>query len=466
MIPRHLARSVLLRRAALALVAFAGILGLASPGVRAASPGSVVILPTEGIVDQVMAGYISDGIANAGQAGAAAVIIRLDTPGGSLDSMREIVQSELEAPLPVIVWVSPSGARAASAGTFITLAANIVAMESGTNIGAATPVDSSGQDITGAEGQKVTNDAVALMTSICETRSRPVPWAVATIQSAASYTVDQAIAAGAADIKSDSLPDLLAQLNGRTVTVGGGRSVVLQTAGAPTTEVDLNLWQSFLHLLADPNIAFILFTIGFYGLIFEVAHPNFVTGTVGALSIILAFVGFGNLPLNIAGLLLVGLSILMFVIDLHVVSHGVITIGGLVVFILGAGTLYSAPGTPAAPSVQVAWPVIAVMAGITALIVFGILRVAWRSRHMPKVNIGVAGTNTLLPPGTEGSVRRALAPKGTVYAAGEEWTARSADGSAIERGSPVQIVGQDGLVLLVRPLIQMPAVPGFGPAPR
>ncbi len=441
------------------------LVALGAGGARGATPGSVVVLPTTGIVDQVMEGYISSGITNAARDGAAAVVIELDTPGGSLNSMRAIVESELEAPLPVIVWVSPSGARAASAGTFITLAANIVAMESGTNIGAATPVDQNGNAITGPEGQKVTNDAIALMTAICQTRGRPVDWAVATITDATSYTVDQAIAAGAADIRSDSLPDLLSQVNGRTVQVGG-HPVVLQTAGAETSTVGMTFLQDLLHVASDPNIAFILFTIGFYGLLFELAHPNLVTGILGAFAIILAFIGFGSLPLNLAGLLLVALAIVLFVVDLTVTSHGLLTVAGLVAFVLGAAALYSSPGTPAAPAVGVAWPVIAVMTGFTALIVLGVVRVAWRTRRMPNVNIGIAGTGQLLPSGTEGVVRRPLAPLGTVYAAGEEWTARSSGGDVIDRGTTIEVVGQDGLLLLVAPQTRVAPLADLGTAHR
>jgi membrane-bound serine protease (ClpP class) len=443
--PHALARPIPLLRLIFVCSAF---LGLLASGVRASDPGAVVVLPTTGIVDQVMAGYIGEGIARAAADRAAAVIIRLDTPGGSLESMREIVKSELDAPLPVVVWVSPSGSRAASAGTFITLAANLAAMAPGTNIGAASPVGSGGEDIPGTEGQKVLNDAVAFITSISQTRGRPIDWAVGTVTDAKSYTVDDAIAAHAVDIKAGTIDDLMAQLNGRTVQVLG-QPVTLQTAGAAVEEVPMNPFQAFLHVLADPNIAFILFTVGFYGLLFELGHPNLVTGILGAFAIIMAFIGFGSLPLNLAGLLLVGLSITLFVLEFTVTSHGLLTIGGLVAFVLGAAALYTTPGAPLAPDVAVAWPVIAVMTAITGVVVLGIVTVALRTRLMRPVNIGVAGTGRLLPQGTPAAVRRALAPTGTVYAAGEEWTARSANGAPMERGTPVRVIGQDGLVLLV-----------------
>ncbi|MBA3797406.1 MAG: nodulation protein NfeD, partial [Chloroflexi bacterium] len=304
---------------------FVGLVLLLAAPTRAATPGSVVILPTTGVVDQVMAGYLSDGIARAHRDGAEAVVVQLDTPGGSLDSTREIVKTLLEAPLPVAVWVAPSGSRAASAGTFITLAAHVAAMAPGTNIGAATPVGGQGEDIEGALGDKVMNDAIASITAIAETRERPVEWAVSTVEKAASYTVDQALEEGAIDLKVTSIEELLSRMDGLTVEVNG-QPVTLQTAGAPTEELPMNPLQQFLHLLTDPNIAFILFTIGFYGIIFELQSPNFVTGILGAIALILAFIGFGSLPLNIGGLLLIGLAIVMFVLELTVTSHGLLAI--------------------------------------------------------------------------------------------------------------------------------------------
>ncbi len=435
------------------MLALAGLLLiLVSPAARSADPGTVVVLPTTGIVDQVMAGYLKDGIASAAASGAPAVVIELDTPGGSLDSTHEIVQTLLEAPLPVIVWVSPSGARAASAGTFITLAGNIAAMAPGTNIGAASPVGGQGQDIGGTLGTKVMNDAVASITAIADARGRPAPWAVTTVRNAASYTVDEALAAGAIDIKAATLDDLLAQADGRTVTVAG-QPWVLDTAGAPTTEQGMSLFQGFLHVLADPNIAFILFTLGFLGLLFELHSPNLVTGILGAFALILAFIGFGSLPLNVGGLLLIVLAIVLFVLEVTVTSHGLLAIGGLIAFVLGASALYNQTVPPTGPEVAVALPIIVLMtaaaAGFVALVVYA----ATRTRRMPPANVGVH--NEVVPReliGMASEVRHALIPTGTVYAAGEEWTARSADGRSLERGTPVRIVGQDGLMLIVDPL--------------
>ncbi len=286
------------------LLAATGALLLVGTTRAASDATNVVVLPTTGVVDQVMAGYIADGIAQAESSGAAAVIIELDTPGGDLFSTNDIVGSELDATIPVIVWVAPSGGFAASAGTFITLASNIAVMAPGTSIGAASPVGSGGTDITGTEGQKVTNDAAAKIQSIAETRGRNVDWARSTVLQAASASAEQAVSLKAVDGIAPTLLDVLAFADGRTVTVGT-TSVTLHIKGAATTEIDMGPIQVLLHLLNDPNIAFVLFIIGGLGLVGELFHPNFFTGTVGALAIIGAFIGFGSLPLNVAGLILI-----------------------------------------------------------------------------------------------------------------------------------------------------------------
>jgi membrane-bound serine protease (ClpP class) len=448
--PLVIVRSILL---------LAGLLGLVAGTVRGQDPASVVVLPTTGVIDQVVSNYLREGIARAMSQGAPAVVIRLDTPGGSLEATREIVQAQLDAPLPVIVWVGPPGARAASAGTFVTLAGHVAAMAPATNIGAATPITGEGQDIEGDLGRKVLNDTIATITAIAEARDRPVDWAVSTVEDALSFTVDEALAAGAIDIKAGSIADLLAQADGLTVSVQD-QDVVLRTAGAPVEELNMNPFQAFLHLLSDPNIAFILLTLGFYGVFFELQNPNYVTGILGAFALILAFLGFGNLPLNVAGLLLIGLAIILFVLELSVTSGGLLTIGGLVAFALGASALYTEPGDPTAPSVSVDWRIIAFMTILTALFIGGVLWAALRTRRLPNVMIGAGGLEgPLLPVGTVGSVRRTLSPVGTVYAAGEEWTARAPVGSVIERGTSVHVTGNEGMILEVA-TAPSPARPG------
>jgi membrane-bound serine protease (ClpP class) len=215
----------------------------------------------------------------------------------------------------------------------------------------------------------------------------------------------------------------------------------------------MNPFQEFLHLLSDPNISFILFTIGFYGLLFELQSPNFVTGILGAIALILAFIGFGSLPLNVAGLLLIALAVVLFMLEFTVTSHGLLAVGGLICFVLGAFTLYTAPGSPTAPDVTVAAPLVIGMAMVTAafmvLVLVTVVRVRRRSRAYAGA-YGAGGTSTV-PTGSDGLVKTSLAPLGVVYAAGEDWTARSGSGTDIASGEHVRIVGQEGLTLIVEP---------------
>jgi membrane-bound serine protease (ClpP class) len=408
------------------------------------------VLTATGVVDNVMATYIEQGVARAADGGANAVVLTLNTPGGSLDATQRIVSTLLEAPLPTIAWVAPSGGRAASAGTFITLSAHLAYMAPGTNIGAASPVGAGGEDLTGTIGDKVKNDAIANIRSIAEARGRNVDWAVSTVDKAVSSTANEAVDVGAVDGIATSLDDLRRQADGQTVQVRS-EQVALDLAGATFIDVDMNPFQSIIHLLSDPNVAFILLTLGFYGLLFELQSPNFVTGILGAIALILAFIGFGSLPLNIAGLILIGLAVLLFVLETTVTSHGLLTVGGLVCFVLGAFTLYTAPGSPAAPDVSVAIPLIIAMAVVTALYVGLVLVTVSRVRRRSLAFAGAygAGGTMTVPPGTVGVARTALQPIGVVYAAGEEWTARASDGSAIPPGQPVRVVGQEDLTLVV-----------------
>jgi membrane-bound serine protease (ClpP class) len=429
-----------------ALSVLAGLLIFVTPApARAATAGSVLVLPTTGVVDPIMAEYLQGSLNGAAEGGAKAVIIKLNTPGGSLDSTQKIVTSLLDARVPVIVWVAPAGGYAASAGTFITLAANLAYMAPGTRIGAASPIDSSGEDIPGTLGEKVKNDAIAWVTSIAQVRHRPVEWAVGTVAEAKSSPATEAVAVGAVDGLASTIDEVVAQATGRTVQLAG-RDVVLDLAGAPIQEAAINPFQGFLHLLADPNIALILFMVGFYGLLFELQNPNFVTGILGAIAIVLAFIGFGSLPLNLGGLLLIGLGFLLLALEPTVTSHGLLTVGGVACFLLGASALYTETG-PFEPDVRVALPLLAVMTATT--LVFGALITvtAIRTRRMAGPSWSTAGVAS----GAVGEVRRPLEPIGSVYVAGEEWSARSVDDRPLPRGTPVRVVRSDGLTVVVEP---------------
>lgn len=420
---------------------------------RAGDPTApLYVISLTGVVDNVMAAYVEEAVDRAVVDGSPALIITINTPGGSLDATQRIVSSLLESHVPLIVWVAPSGGRAASAGTFITLAANLAYMAPGTNIGAASPVGSGGAELQGTIGDKVRNDAMANIRSIAEARGRDVDWAVSTVEHAVSSSAAEAVAIGAVNGIATSLDDVRRQADGRVVDVRAV-PVTLELAEAPFVDLPMNPFQSIIHLLSDPNIAFILLTIGFFGLIFELQSPNFVTGVLGAIALILAFIGFGSLPLNVAGLMLIGLAIVLFVLEFTVTSHGLLFVGGLICFVLGAFTLYTAPGNPTAPDVAVATPLIILMAALTAGFMLLVLVTIVRTRQRGLAYAGAygAGGTTTVPAGSDGIVRQTLTPLGIVYAVGEEWSARSATGSEIPSGERVRVIAQDGLTLIVEP---------------
>jgi membrane-bound serine protease (ClpP class) len=430
-----------------------GLFGMAAGSLRGASGSDVILLPTEGIVDNVMAGYLAEGIARGEREGSAAVVIRLNTPGGTLDATQDIVSSLLEANVPTIVWVAPAGGRAASAGTFITLASHVALMAPGTNIGAASVVSSEG-NLTGDVRRKAFNDAIANMRAIAEARDRNVEWAVATVEEARASSAQEAVEVGAVNGIAGSIEEVLTFADGREVELADG-PVTLRTTGATVRELGMNPFQGFLHLLSDPNIAALLFSVGSLGLLYELISPNFVTGILGALMVILAFIGFGSLPLNVGGLILIGFALLLFVLEITVVSHGLLTVGGLVCFVLGASALYTEPTSPTSPpDVTIATPLLVTMtATLAAFMGIALLTVLRSRRRIPALAVAGygAGGSMELAPGTPGQVRSPLTPVGSVYAGGEEWTARSAAGP-LQRGTSVRVVAQEGLMLIVEPV--------------
>jgi membrane-bound serine protease (ClpP class) len=440
------------------LLVLAGVLLLAVSGAARAADGPWVrLLTATGVVDGAMAGYLREGIAGAASAGASAVIVELDTPGGSMNSMNDIKQAFLEAPIPVIVWVAPAGARAASAGTFITLAAHLAYMAPATNIGAAAPVSSTGEDIGGTLGVKVREDAIASIASLAQARGRPVDWAISTVADARSYTASEALDAGAIDGIAATIEAVLADADGRVVDVAGAGPVTLQVADAAVEDAPMNPVLAFLHLLSDPNIAFLLFVLGALGLAVELINPNLVTGILGGLALILAFVGFGSLPLNVAGLILIAFGFVLFVLETQIVSHGLLTLGGLVCFVLGASALYTAPAAPTEPVVAVAPSVIVVTTVTLGSLMILITVAAIRTRRMR----GPAGQlGGPIPMGTEGTVQAPLAPTGTVHLAGEVWSARTPDERELARDTLVRLVGFDGLMALVEPADPTALLPG------
>jgi membrane-bound serine protease (ClpP class) len=347
----------------------------------------------------------------------------------------------------VIVWVAPAGGFAASAGTFITLASNLALMAPGTSIGAASPVGGQGEDLTGTIAQKVKNDAIAKITAIAQARHRNVSWAVSTVESARSSPASEAVSLGAVDGMASTLDDVLAFANGKTVEVAG-QPVTLNLDGATVNEVDMSPFVSFLRILSDPTIAFLLFSLGSAGLLAELYSPNFVTGILGGLALILSFIGLGALPLNVGGLMLIILGLVMIGLELTVTSHGLLGFGGIVCIALGASALFTEPGDPFAPVIRVAPAMIITIAIVGGAFVALIATVAVRTRRMHAPG-GLIGPPVMS--GAHGVVRRPLEPLGSAYIAGEEWSARSADDQPIGRGTPVTVVAVDGLTVLVEP---------------
>jgi membrane-bound serine protease (ClpP class) len=426
------------------------------PTQQPGAPGGpqVVVLPTHGVVDGVMASYVAGGVKQAESDGAAAVIIQLDTLGGASDAMESIVQS-LHATIPTIVWVGPSGAKAASAGTFITLSANLAYMAPSTNIGAASPVAAGGQDIASVYGQteadKVMNDAVNYIKSIAQERHpQAVDWAISTVQQAKSYSAQEALDAHAINGIASSLDEVLKQADGQEVTINGAQ-VVVHTSGATIKTIDEDFIQTLLHDLDDPNIAFILLVLGVLCVAIEFFHPTVLVGLTGAFCLALAFYGAGSLPLNILGVILVVLGIVMLILEPAVPSHGLLTVGGIVSFVIGAVAFYGSPG-PYLPAASVAWPIIAVMTAAAAAYGLVIVRtlLALRNRPVPE-GVGLVGSEDEVV-GKEGVVERDLDPSGTVYVARESWSAILEGGESAPRGTKVRVIRKEGLTLVVEPV--------------
>lgn len=437
-------------RRALALAALLlGTVSLAAPAVGAGD--HVARLQLVGVIDQVNAAYIQEGLKAAADGGAAAVLIEIDSPGGELTSMDTILKAILASRVPVITYVTPNGARAASAATFVTLAGDVAAMAPLTNIGAAAVVDSSGNNLPSTLAEKVTNDAVARITALAKAHGRNETWAENAVRKAVSASAGDAVAMTppVVDLIATDTTALFAAIDkgvradGRPYEFHG--APLPHLSGLPIRDASMNVGQQFLHLLSDPNIAFILFTIGFYGILAELFHPNLISGSLGAIAIVLAFIGSNSLPLNVGGLLLIVIGIVLFVLELHFTSYGFLAAGGVVCFLLGAFALYTrVDGTD---SVQVGVsPVLIVGALVVSLLYFFILlRGLLQMRRRASTALPIAALI-----GAGGTAQTLLAPTGIAYAGGEAWSARSRSGE-ITAGTPIRVVQVKGLELIVEP---------------
>lgn len=441
-----------LRRALAFAALLLGTVSLAAPAAGAGD--HVTRLRLIGVIDQVNASYIEEGLKAAASAGAAAVLIEIDSPGGELTSMDRILEAILGSSLPVITYVTPNGARAASAATFVSLAGDVAAMAPLTNIGAAAVVDSSGGDLPTTLALKITNDAVARITALAKAHGRNEGWAESAVRKAASASASDAVAMTPpiVDLIAANTTELFAAIDRGTRADGRPyrfkNAPLPHVSGLPVQDANMNVGQQFLHLLSDPNIAFILFTIGFYGILSELFHPNLISGSLGAIAIVLAFIGSNSLPLNVGGLLLILLGIGLFVLELHFTSYGFLAIGGVVCFLLGAFALYTRVDQNNPVQVGVS-PVLVIGATVVSLLYFfilvrGLLQMRRRATSTLPIRALV---------GAGGTAQTLLAPTGIAYAGGEAWSARSRSGE-IHAGAPIRVVGVEGLELIVEPTTQ------------
>lgn len=425
------------------LVALAlGLYGMSA----AASPGPLVLVGRiEGVINPITARYVDRVLDEAEQRAAMAVVFTMDTPGGLIDSTYKITGRMLAARVPVVIFVSPQGARAASAGTFITLAGHVAAMAPSTNIGAAHPVDSSGNDIQGDLRLKAENDAVAHIVNIAKARGRNEKWAEDAVRKSVSIGADEAASLKVIDLVAADVPDLLAKIDGQTVTTAAGKAV-LATQGYAIQDSTPNPVEGLLHFIVDPQIAVLLFTIGTYGIIFELSNPSLLfPGIIGVIAVVLALFAFGTLDANAAGIALMVFAMLLFIAEVKIVSHGLLTAGGIAALIVGTVILFP-PLRPTFPGfrVDVDPIVIAAITLVSGAFFFFVARFALSVRGLR----WAGGSPALV--GATGVAKSDIGPSGVAYVAGEEWSARS-EGAAITKGSAVRVKRKDGLSLIVEP---------------
>ena len=449
--------------ASLALIAL-GLLGLyAVPGNAGAQSNTALTARIEDTINPVQARFVARAVEQAAASGATLLIIELDTPGGLYDSTRRIVASLLESPAPVAVFVAPRGAQAGSAGTFITAAAHIAAMAPGSNIGAATPVSGDGADLSETLADKATNDAAALIRAIAAERGRNADALEQTVRTAASYTANEALAADIIDYIAADTADLLAQLDGVTITTAAGART-LQTDDLDLVPVKMQWRERLVNFIANPNIAFLLLSIGSLGLVFEMMTPGLIgPGVAGVICLGLGFLALGNLPFNWAGIAFIVLALVLAALEIFVSGFGALGIGAVISLIIGGLLLFGSFGGGGAPAnfteISVSLWILAGVGGVLALIA-GYLAVemarsragsrwagAGRRRGAAADSDGRSEAGHLI--GQTGVVTAALQPRGIVALREETWSAVSNDGLGIPAGQQVQVVGVQGLLLTV-----------------
>lgn len=432
------------RRRARLLVAAAflllGVVAACAPSISERE--AVHVLTYDGTVDPVMVGYVDRGIDEAERTDARAVVFRLDTPGGLVSSMEDIVKRINASEVPVIVYVAPSGGHAASAGTFITMAGHVAAMAPGTRIGAASPIASGGEDIGGTLEEKITEDLTALIVGIAEERGRNAEWAELAVREAQSITSSEAVELNVVDFEARTLEDLLEQSDGREVRVGeAARPVTIRVLDAPGGVVENNrtLVEKFLALIGDPNIAFLLLSLGALGIFLELLNPGiFIPGVFGAIALVLAFFSVGTLPYSWAGVALIFLAFVFFAGEVFVSGFGALGIGGAIALILGGLLLTNSSN----PDFQVDRWLIYTVGAVVAAFFLLLAQLLLRTRRQP----AYMGQKAMV--GRMAVVRSSLDPEGIVFVDGARWRAL-AKGGPIEEGDEVKVTDIEGLTLTV-----------------
>jgi membrane-bound serine protease (ClpP class) len=422
----------------LAVVLFAAL--LPSRAACAEAPREAMVATIAASINPVTADYLSSVIEKAEETGAALLVVELDTPGGLDSAMRQMVQEIIKTRIPVVVYVSPSGARAASAGVLITLASDVAAMAPGTNIGAAHPVSVGGGGMDNTMAKKVENDAAAYARSLAEKKGRNADWAESAVRESTSLTEKEALEKRVIDMVAPSLDDLLARLDGKEIRKGEA-AIVLRTKGIGVTRVPMGIRHRILSSLADPNIAYILMMIGIYGIFFELSNPGAVfPGIVGGISLILGFYSLQTLSANYAGFLLIALALILFILEIKIQSYGALTIGGVVALLLGSLMLFR---SSVDPYLRISWGVLLAMVGLSVVFFTTVVTLAVRSQ----LRRPVTGAEGMI--GETGEAKEDFEGDGKVFVQGEWWNAHC--GVPLRKGDKVVVVGREGMTLLVKP---------------
>ena len=401
-----------------------------------AGSAPVYLIRLSGAISPGNADFLDSAISRANAEGAGCLIVMLDTPGGLADSMRKMVMAIYESRIPIVVYVSPSGARAASAGVMITMAADVAAMAPATHIGAAHPVNAGGKELDKTMSEKVTNDMVAFVKSIAEKRQRNVEWAEKAVRESVSVTESEALEKKIVDLVAQDVDDLIRQINGREIE-GKAR---IDIDPANRIWVDESLRTRILKTLSDPNIAYILMMIGLAGLYFELSHPgSILPGVIGSIALVLAFYSFQTLPVNTAGVLLILLALIFFLLEMKIASYGLLSVAGLISLFIGSLMLFDRVNGAIGLSWTVLIPTIGLIGGFF-IVVAGLV---FRSRTRRPMT----GDSGLI--GATGVVKRPLSPRGTIQVHGELWFARCQ--TTVAEGQPVRVTAVDGLTLEVEP---------------